>query len=83
MKTHFWLFDCGRRMTLKRTPRQRGLNVSITVEPTCHCLLDHTKLTVGVNNLFDHDPPASNDNFPRYIYDTSRRFIYASLTRTF
>lgn len=51
--------------------------------PTWRYLLDHTRLTVGVNNLFDHDPPHANDNFPRYIYDTSGRFIYASLTKTF
>jgi len=40
-------------------------------------------VTVGVNNLFDHDPPHAKDNFPRFIYDTSGRFIYASLTKTF
>jgi len=46
-------------------------------------VLDHTKLTVGINNLSDHDPPHANDNFPRFIYDTSGRFIYASLTKMF
>jgi iron complex outermembrane receptor protein len=51
--------------------------------PTWRYLLDHTKLTVGVNNLFDHDPPHSNDNFPRYIYDTTGRFIYGSVTKGF
>jgi iron complex outermembrane receptor protein len=51
--------------------------------PTWRYLLDHTKLTVGVNNVFDHDPPHSVDNFPRFIYDTSGRFIYARLTKTF
>ena len=46
-------------------------------------LLNGVKLTVGCNNLFDHDPPQSNDNFPRFIYDTSGRFIYFSLTKKF
>jgi outer membrane receptor protein involved in Fe transport len=47
------------------------------------CLLDGTKLTVGLNNLFDYDPPRSNDNFPRFIYDTTGRFIYGSVAKTF
>ena len=51
--------------------------------PKWRSLLDGTKLTLGINNLFDHDPPRSNDNFPRYIYDTSGRFIYGSVTKKF
>ncbi|MDQ6764939.1 MAG: TonB-dependent receptor [Verrucomicrobiota bacterium] len=51
--------------------------------PKWRTLLDHTKLTVGVNNLFDHDPPRSNDNFPRFIYDPTGRFVYLSLTKKF
>lgn len=50
---------------------------------TWRCLLDGTRLTVGINNLFDHDPPHSNDNFPRFIYDPTGRFVYASLTKKF
>lgn len=46
-------------------------------------LLNGAKFTVGCNNVFDHDPPRSNDNFPRYIYDTTGRFIYGSVTKTF
>jgi hypothetical protein len=46
-------------------------------------LLSGAKLTVGCNNVFDHDPPQPNNNFPRFIYDTSGRFIYFSLTKKF
>ena len=42
-----------------------------------------TTLTVGVNNLFDHDPPRSIDNFPRFIYDPTGRFVYVSATKKF
>lgn len=51
--------------------------------PRWRTLLDGTKLTIGVNNIFDHDPPHAVDNFPRFIYDTTGRFIYASLTKKF
>ena len=51
--------------------------------PTWQYLLDHTTITVGINNIFDHDPPRSNDNFPRFIYDPTGRFMYASITKKF
>lgn len=51
--------------------------------PKWRYLLYGTSLTVGINNLFDHDPPRSNDNFPRFIYDTTGRFVYVSLKRVF
>jgi hypothetical protein len=43
--------------------------------------LQNTIVTLGCNNLFDHDPPRSNDNFPLFIYDTTGRFVYASITK--
>jgi len=51
--------------------------------PTWRTLLNGAKLTVGCNNVFDHDPPKSNDNFPRFIYDSTGRFVYASVTEKF
>ena len=53
--------------------------------PTWRYLLDQTTITLGVNNIFDHDPPhsLSFDNFPRAIYDPTGRFIYASLNKKF
>jgi outer membrane receptor protein involved in Fe transport len=51
--------------------------------PTSRYLLDHTSITLGCTNIFDHDPPRSNDNFPRFIYDPTGRFIYVSLKKAF
>jgi outer membrane receptor protein involved in Fe transport len=51
--------------------------------PKWRYLLDETKITVGMNNIFDTDPPRSNDNVPRFIYDPTGRFIYASVKKQF
>ena len=51
--------------------------------PRWRYLFDQTTITLGANNIFDHDPPRSNDNFPRFIYDPTGRFIYASVTKKF
>jgi len=51
--------------------------------PTSRFLLDQTKFTVGINNIFNTDPPRSNDNFPRFIYDPTGRFVYVSVTKKF
>lgn len=45
--------------------------------------LDRTSITVGCTNVFDHAPPKSNDNFPRFIYDPTGRFVYLSVTKKF
>jgi TonB dependent receptor len=42
-----------------------------------------TKVTIGCNDIFDTDPPRSADNFPRFIYDPTGRFVYVSLTKKF
>jgi len=39
--------------------------------------------TDGVNNIFNHDPPQSNDNFPRFIYDPTGRFVYFTVKKKF
>jgi iron complex outermembrane receptor protein len=52
-------------------------------ERTWQRLLDRTSVTVGCTNIFDHDPPRSVDNFPRYIYDPTGRFVYVGLTKKF
>ncbi len=49
----------------------------------------HWKLTLGVKNLFDRDPPASNQltsfisGFDPSYYDSRARFVYGSVTYTF
>ena len=40
-------------------------------------------LSIGCTNIFDHDPPHSNDNFPRFVYDPTGRFLYVSVTKKF
>jgi iron complex outermembrane receptor protein len=46
-----------------------------------------TKLTVGVNNAFDRNPPsvigAFNDNYDTSLYSIRNRFWFASLTKKF
>jgi iron complex outermembrane receptor protein len=52
-------------------------------------LFDGTSITVGVNNLFDRDPPAASgekgngQNYPGFTYDSTNRFWYARLTKKF
>jgi iron complex outermembrane receptor protein len=46
-----------------------------------------TKLTVGVNNAFDRNPPtvlaASNDNYDTSLYSIRNRFYYVAVTKKF
>ena len=51
--------------------------------PLWKCALQNTSVTLGCNNLLDHDPPRSNDNFPRFIYDATGRFVYVSVSKKF
>ena len=46
-----------------------------------------TRLTVGVNNVFDRQPPsvlgAFNDNYDTSLYSIRNRYYYVSLTKKF
>ena len=50
-------------------------------------VLWNTKLTVGVNNVFDRYPPtvlgAFNDNYDTSLYNIRNRYWYVSLTKKF
>jgi iron complex outermembrane receptor protein len=56
-------------------------------------ILDHllrgTIITIGCNNVFDHDPPqafgedGNGQNYPGFTYDSTGRFVYARLTKKF
>ncbi len=52
-------------------------------------LLRGTTFTVGVNNLFDKDPPFSSGQggnavgYPGFTYDSTGRFVYVRLTKKF
>ena len=53
--------------------------------PVWKRLLTRTTITLGCNNLFDHDPPKANTttNYPDFLYDSTGRFVYVSLTKKF
>jgi iron complex outermembrane recepter protein len=48
-------------------------------------LLNDTTITLGCNNVFGHDPPtaAATANYADFIYDSTGRFVYLSLTKRF
>ncbi len=52
-------------------------------------LINGTSITVGVNNLFDQDPPhafgegGNSVGYPGFTYDATGRFLYARLTKKF
>jgi iron complex outermembrane receptor protein len=48
-------------------------------------LLNGTTVTLGCNNVFGHDPPdaLAPANYPDFIYDSTGRFVYVSLTKKF
>jgi outer membrane receptor protein involved in Fe transport len=48
-------------------------------------LLNDTTITLGCNNVFGHDPPtaAATTNYADFIYDSTGRFVYVSLRKTF
>jgi iron complex outermembrane receptor protein len=55
----------------------------------CDRLLEGTVFTVGVNNIFDKDPPFSSGQggnavaYPGFTYDATGRFYYVRLTKKF
>jgi iron complex outermembrane recepter protein len=48
-------------------------------------LLNDTTITLGCNNVFGHDPPAAAApaNYADFLYDSTGRFVYLSLTKRF
>ena len=48
-------------------------------------LLNNTKITLGCNNVFGHDPPdaRATANYADFLYDSTGRFVYVSLTKKF
>jgi iron complex outermembrane receptor protein len=48
-------------------------------------LFNDTTITLGCNNVFGQDPPtaAATANYADFIYDSTGRFVYLSLTKRF
>ena len=61
----------------------KSFQVGNASRPLWKSTLQNMTVTLGCNNVFNHDPPQSNDNFPRFIYDISGRFVYFSLAKKF
>lgn len=70
----------GYRKDEKNLPSAETANAA---RPLWKSALQNTTVTLGCNNVFDHDPPRANDNFPLFIYDTTGRFVYVSITKKF
>ncbi|HEY4285019.1 MAG TPA: TonB-dependent receptor plug domain-containing protein [Chthoniobacterales bacterium] len=53
--------------------------------PCWKSLLNNTRITLGCNNVFGHDPPDAHAtaNYPDFLYDSTGRFVYVSLTKKF
>jgi hypothetical protein len=48
-------------------------------------LLNDTTIALGCNNVFGQDPPtaATTPNYADFLYDSTGRFVYVSLTKRF
>ncbi|MBA2435837.1 MAG: hypothetical protein H0V54_12285 [Chthoniobacterales bacterium] len=48
-------------------------------------LLHDTTVTIGCNNVFGQDPPdaLTTVRYPDFLYDSTGRFVYVSLTKKF
>ena len=95
--TQPWFFDLQLSHTFNKLPENKPTTIAAdskqvagsasqtaaAVWPEWRGFLASTTLTVGVNNIFNHDPPRSVDNFSRFIYDPTGRFVYVSATKKF
>ena len=75
---------------LTPAPKDASKNVMQTAADTSSIwqrMLWGTKLTVGVNNAFDRNPPtvlaAFNDNYDTSLYSIRNRYYYVALTKKF
>jgi outer membrane receptor protein involved in Fe transport len=77
----------GKEPSIKETAPAQTANYGVPAWRRFLC--DGTIITVGVNNLFDQDPPAASgekgngQNYPGATYDSTNRFWYARLTKKF
>ena len=77
----------GKEPSIKETAPAQTANYGVSAWR--RFLFDGTIITVGVNNLFDKDPPPASgedgngQNYPGVTYDATNRFWYARLTKKF
>jgi hypothetical protein len=66
----------------KESPSMQAANFGL---PIWKRLLDHTTLTIGCNDVFGQDPPhaSTSTNYADFLYDSTGRFVYFSLTKKF
>jgi len=67
----------------KSTPAVEAANFA---QPVWKQALNNTIITLGCNNVFGHDPPdalGTNGSYPAFLYDSTGRFVYISLTKKF
>ncbi len=71
----------------KGVAQEASVSTASNSAPIWERLLWDTKLTVGVNNAFDRQPPtvlgAFNDNYDTSLYSIRNRYYYLSLTKKF
>jgi outer membrane receptor protein involved in Fe transport len=77
-----WLFDLQASDSFNKPEREAAVP-ELTPIDKLRQALGGTTVPVGCRNLFDHDPPESVGNYPRFIYDPTGRFIYAGLSKKF
>ena len=58
--------------------------------PCWQNILNNSKVTLGVNNIFGEDPPqefgpgfGNSNGYPGFLYDNLGRFVYVELTKKF
>jgi iron complex outermembrane recepter protein len=68
-----------------KEPQPEDSAVSQMANCTWQRLLNDTTITLGCNNVFGHDPPtaAAAANYADFLYDSTGRFVYLSLTKRF
>jgi len=65
------------------------MQVSYNMQNRWAPYLSDTKLTLGVRNIFDKDPPyaagagGNSTGYPSFLYSSEGRFVYLSVTRKF
>ena len=86
-----WFFDVRGSYTFHFVPPIEGRHETAATQTITHALpewkhlLNETTIKLGCNNVFGHDPPdaAAIANYADFLYDSTGRFVYVSLTEKF